>query len=68
MGKLLELLSLKPIQGERTQLTIIVAGVINILNELNVVKITPDQMTTINQVLLFVGAYFFSEKVSKVAK
>lgn len=68
MGKLLELLSLKTIQGERTQLTIVVAGIINILNELKVIQVTPDQINTINQVLLFIGAYFFADKVSKVAK
>lgn len=65
MSKLLDLISLKPLQGERTQLTIIAAGIVNILVQLGILNLTPEQLNSVNQFLTLIGGYFFAEKVSK---
>ena len=65
MGKLLDLLTFKDLKGSRTQITIIIMGIINILVQLGVISLTAEDLAKINQGLIWAGTYFFAEKVSK---
>ena len=63
--KLVDLISLKSFKGGRTQLTIIVFGIINVLTQLGVLNLTPEQLNQINQFLTLAGGFFFADKLSK---
>lgn len=65
MGKLLELISLKQFKGGRTQIAIVAFAVVNTLNQLGVLNLTPEQLNQANQAITWAAMYFFAEKVSK---
>ena len=65
MNKFMDLLTLKNLKGSRTQYTVIVGIAINALVQLGIVHWTPEQVQTVNNFLIMLGAYFFADKVSK---
>ena len=65
MNNLLDLITLKSLKGGRTQITIVLFGIVNILTQLGVLHLTPEQLVQINQTLTWVGTYFFADKLSK---
>ena len=66
MNQLLDVLTLKPLKGNRTQWTIVLFGIINILADMGILKLTPDDIANVNQFLTWAGAYFFVDKVNSV--
>lgn len=65
MDKILGLIRLDALKGKRTQITIILMGIINILVNLGVLHLDANGLKQINEALTFVATYFFAEKVSK---
>ena len=65
MKDLLKILTLEPLKGKRSQITIIVMGLVNILAQLDILKLTPQDLENINKFLAWALAFFFAEKVSK---
>ena len=65
MNKLLDLISLKKFEGGRTQITIVVFGLVNILNQIGVIHLTAEQLIQANSLIGVVAAYFFADKLSK---
>lgn len=65
MNSLINLITLQNLSGYRTQITIIVMGILNILNQLGVTHLTPEQLQGANVVLTTLLGYFFAEKVQK---
>lgn len=63
--KLVDLISLKQLKGSRTQVTIVVFAIVNTLNQLGILHLTPEQLTQTNQLLTLAGGYFFADKLSK---
>ena len=62
MNKLVEILTLKGLKGSRSQITAIVALLVNVLVQLNVLTINPDEQRVINEFFVMVFAYFFADK------
>lgn len=65
LKQLVDLITLKALQGKRTQITIVIMGIINVLVQLGYLHLSPDDLVRINQGLLLVMGFFFSEKMSK---
>lgn len=65
MNNLIDLITLKSLKGGRTQITIMLFGVINILTQLGVLHLSAEQLSQINQALTWAGTFFFADKLSK---
>ena len=64
MSKLLALLTLKPLAGSRSQYTVFIAAALNLLVQLGVLHLSPEEVDTINKFLTILFGYFVAEKVS----
>ena len=67
MDKLLQLLSLQSLKGSRTQVTLIVIALVNLLNQVGILHLSPTDLDTVNKFLTIIGTYFFAEKVQTLA-
>ena len=67
MDKLISLITLKAWEGSRSQITLVIMGVLNILISLGIVHLTQEQLTQANTALQWVLAYFFVEKVNRIS-
>ena len=68
MNQLLSLLTLKDLKGGRTQLVILIMGLLNVLVNLQIINMSPEDLKQVEQFLLWAGAYFFAEKLSGGSK
>ena len=61
---ILKLVTLQPLKGSRSQLTVLAGALLNIFVGMGWIELTPEQQKTITEFLVLVFAYFFCEKVS----
>ena len=66
MNQLLNLVTLQNLKGNRTQITIIVGGLVNFLVQVGILKMTPDQLQATNTFLAWLVGLFFVEKVNSL--
>lgn len=60
-------ISLKMIRGSRTQLTILVGAILNLLVGFGLINLTVEDLQKINESLIVIGGYFFVDKVQTVS-
>lgn len=60
-----KLATLEPLKGKRSQITIAIGFILNLLVTTGVLKWTQDELNQVNTTLIFIFGYFFAEKVSK---
>ena len=65
MNQILSLIRLEPLAGMRSQITALIAVVLNVLVSTGILKWTPEELDRVNQVIIFLFGYFFAEKMSK---
>ena len=65
MKELLSILTLEPLRGKRTQITIVLMGVINTLVSLGWLQLTAEDLKRVNDFLTLAIGFFFADKVSK---
>lgn len=66
MVKLLNIVTLKALEGSRSQLTIAAIAVLNLAVSLGLIHLDPVQLLQVNDALKLALAYFFAEKVGRV--
>ena len=70
MGNLLKqalgLINLDALTGSRSQLTIVIAGILNFGVRAGMIHLAPTDLTTVNDFLVLVFGYFFSHKITNL--
>jgi hypothetical protein len=61
-------LSLKGLKGSRTQMTILVGAVLNLLVGFGILHLTAEDLQKLNEALMIICGYFFVDKVQGVTE
>ena len=66
--QIIDIVNLKPLEGDRSQLTLITGAIFNILVRLHWVSLSESDIKSINEFLTWAFTYFMAHKISNVIK